>query len=278
MREILSSTELVAAAGGDAKVLWAGQGMTDGTRAWYAGDALAVVAPDLSRHDRIVVRGPVDQAAALVREVLGVVGTAYRPFGDEELVRGLVERIPELSLRATFGWMEIDEAPASALNAMPFASGGTMVVETVTARWLADDAGVAELLDEASPTSYARPGDRGVLRWAGVEDPTTDTAPVAGGKAAWVSAPGDGSADSARLLSVAADAWSAPEVGFLAGVATLPTARGRGLSKQVCAFVTAELVKRHGRVALMVDGRNDTAIGLYRTLGYSYHPVGAAQL
>jgi ribosomal protein S18 acetylase RimI-like enzyme len=222
---------------GDLKVLWAGQGMKDGIRAWYAGDAVAVVAPDLSRHDRIVVRGPVDDAAALVRGVLGLVGPTYRPFGDEELIRGLVERIPELSLRATFGWMEIDEAP----------------VETVTARWFGDDAGVAELLDEASPTSYARPGDAGVLRWAGIEE-------------------------SGKLLSVAADAWSAPEVGFLAGVATRPVARGRGLSRQVCAFVTAELVKRHGRVALMVDGGNETAIGLYRKLGYRYHPVGAAHL
>ncbi|MEV6288346.1 GNAT family N-acetyltransferase [Kribbella sp. NPDC051770] len=237
MREILSPAELSTAADGDAKVLWAAQGLTDGHRAWSAGDAVAVVAPDLSRHDRIVVHGPVDDAAPLVRDVLGIVGTAYRPFGDEELIRGLVDRIPELNLRATFGWMEIDEAP----------------VETVTARWFPDDAGVAELLEQASPTSYAWPGDRGINRWAGIEE-------------------------SGELLSVAADAWSAPEIGFVAGVATRPAARGRGLSRQVCAFVTAELVKRHGRVALMVDGSNETAIGLYRKLGYRYHPVGAAHL
>ena len=54
-----------------------------------------------------------------------------------------------------------------------------------------------------------------------------------------------------ELLSVAADAWSAPEVGFLAGVATRPVARGKGLSRQVCGFVTAELLKRHRRAALL---------------------------
>jgi GNAT superfamily N-acetyltransferase len=241
VREILTPADLTRAADGDVKVLWAGQGLTNGSRAWYAGDAVAVVAPELNRHDRIVVGGPVDDAAALVRDVLAVVGPAYRPFGDEELVRGLVERIPELKLRATFGWMQTEEPP----------------VETVTARWLPDDSGVAELLEEASPTSYAWPGGRGVLRWAGIADEDVE--------------PG-------RLLSVAADACSAPEVGFLAGVATLPAARGRGLSRQVCAFVTAELVKRHGRAALMVDQSNEAAIGLYRKLGYSYHPVGAAQL
>ncbi len=273
MREILSPAELVAVADGDAKVLWAGQGLKGGNRAWYSGDAVAVLAPDLSRHDRIVVSGPLDDVAPLVREVLAIVGPAYRPFGDEALMRGLVERIPELNLRATFGWMEIDEAP----------------VETVTARWLAGDAGVAELLEEASPTSYAWPGATGVTRWAAIEDtnpePTDDQAPTAGPGRAESRPDGPERSESqyaepgrAKLLSVAADAWSSPEVGFVAGVATLPEARGRGLSRQVCAFVTAELVKRHGRVGLMVDGSNETAIGLYRKLGYSYHPVGAAQL
>ena len=77
-------------------------------------------------------------------------------------------------------------------------------------------------------------------------------------------------------MSIAADAWSAPEVGFLAGVATHPVARGQGLSRQVCGFVTAELVKRHGRVGLMVDGDNAAAINLYERLGYTYRRVAAA--
>ena len=82
--------------------------------------------------------------------------------------------------------------------------------------------------------------------------------------------------DGGELLSIAADAWSAPEVGFLAGVATRSVARGKGLSRQVCGFVTAELVKRHGRAALMVDRDNAAAIAVYRRLGYTYRSVAAA--
>jgi predicted GNAT family acetyltransferase len=110
------------------------------------------------------------------------------------------------------------------------------------------------LLSEASPDSYAWPGASGVLRWAGVLD------------------------EAGELLSIAADGWSAPEVGFMAGVATRPEARGRGLSREVCAFVTAELVKRHGLTGLMVHGDNEAAIAVYRKLGYTYRAVAAAHM
>jgi predicted GNAT family acetyltransferase len=120
--------------------------------------------------------------------------------------------------------------------------------------WLDSDAGIEALLTEAAPASYAWPGRPGVRRWA--------------------AATGDGG----ELLSVAADAWSAPEVGFLAGVATRPVARGKGLAYQVCAFVTAELAQRHGQAGLMVDGDNAAAIGVYRRLGYTYRHVAAAHM
>jgi predicted GNAT family acetyltransferase len=84
--------------------------------------------------------------------------------------------------------------------------------------------------------------------------------------------------EAGELLSIAADGWSAPEIGFMAGVATRPDARGRGLSRQVCAFVTAELLKRHGRVGLMVHGANEVAVGVYRKLGYTYRAVAAAHM
>ena len=90
----------------------------------------------------------------------------------------------------------------------------------------------------------------------------------------WAAATGDGG----ELLSVAADAWSAPEVGFLAGVATRRVARGKGLSRQVCAFVTTELIEQHGRAALMVDADNPAAISVYHRLGYTYRPVAAAHM
>nr|WP_239062976.1 GNAT family N-acetyltransferase [Streptomyces sp. SID13031] len=220
-------------------LVWAGQGeLGRRARAWYAGDAVAVGIPDLSKHDRLVVRGPMDDLAPLVSQALAELGPSFRPFGEEPVIRELVDRVPELSLRATFGWMETTVVPSHA----------------TTAAWLDGDAGVEALLSEASPESYAQPGDSGVLRWAAV------------------------TGEAGELLSVAADAWSAPEIGFIAGVATRPDARGQGLSRQVCAFVTAELVKRHGQAALMVHGANEIAVSVYRKLGYTYRAVAAAQM
>jgi GNAT superfamily N-acetyltransferase len=262
VREILTSADLIQASGGDPQIVWAAQGFAPGVRAWYDGDAVAVASPGLSKRDRLAVAGPVSSVAPLAARIFAEVGPSFRPFGAEDLVRGLVDRVPELSFGAAFGWMERrtsathqarPTAPPHAQQGTQIGSGGDLV-SGGGPTWLDGDAGVEDLLTEASPSSYAWPGRGGVRRWAGV------------------------TGDGGELLSIAADAWSAPEVGFLAGVATLPVARGKGLSRQVCGFVTAELLKRHGRVALMVDGINAPAIGLYRTLGYTYRNVAAAHL
>ncbi|NIK55107.1 GNAT family N-acetyltransferase [Kribbella shirazensis] len=232
MREVKSPGRLID----DPIVAWALQGFGPGVRCWYDGDAVAVASPEISKHDRLAVIGPVDDAVRLTAGVLAEVGPSYRPFGDEDLIRELAERVPGLTFSAAFGWMDVHEAPEV----------------TTTATWLDGDAGVEDLLTRASPSSYAWPGHPGVRRWAAV------------------------TGEHGELLSVAADAWSAPEVGFLAGVATHPVARGKGLSREVCGFVTAELVKRHGLAALMVDGTNAAAIAVYRRLGYTYRGVAAA--
>ena len=97
-------------------------------------------------------------------------------------------------------------------------------------------------------------------RWAGTADR--------------VDGPGGDSADGA-LLGIAADAWSAPGVGFLAGLATRSEARGRGHGGRVCAFVLNALVEEHGRAALMVDAHNHVAIELYRRLGMRWRDVAS---
>ena len=238
MREIETTADLIRASGSDPLIVWSAQGFGRGVRAWYDGDAVAVASPDLSKRDRLAVAGPAESVARLAIGVFAEVGSTFRPFGDEELVRELADRVPGMEFRAAFGWMETAEIPEM----------------TTTAAWLDGDTGVEELLTEASPSSYAWPGRTGVRRWAAL------------------------TGDGGELLSIAADAWSAPEVGFLAGVATRPVARGKGLSRQVCGFVTTELVKRHRRAALMVDRDNPAAIAVYRRLGYTYRSVAAAHL
>jgi GNAT superfamily N-acetyltransferase len=111
---------------------------------------------------------------------------------------------------------------------------------------------VTELLDAGYAQSDARPGVAGVERWAGVRN------------------------SSGRLVAVTALAWSAVDVGYLAGVAVHPAARGRGLGATVCGFVLAEALRGHGAAALMVDQWNDAAIQLYLKLGMRYRPVAVA--
>nr|WP_260408652.1 GNAT family N-acetyltransferase [Planomonospora venezuelensis] len=120
--------------------------------------------------------------------------------------------------------------------------------------WLAPgaDGEVTRLLAEASPSAWAVPGLPGIRRWAGLRD-------AAG-----------------TLVATAADAWSAPAVGFVAGVATAPALRGRGLGEAVCRFVFGALAAEHGRVALMVDTGNAGAIRVYERLGMRIRPVAAA--
>lgn len=235
IHEITSVAELGRVCDDDPLVLWSAQGLDGRARAWRSGEAVAVAVSDLARHDRIAVLGPAGDVAGLLAEVFAETGPAYKPFGDETLIRDLSNRGTGLDFRATFGWMDTRKPPDV----------------TSAAEWIDDDAAVADLLAVASPRSYAQPGMRGVTRWAAV-------------------------AEGNQLLSVAADAWSTPGVGFIAGVATLPQARGRGLSLAVCGFVTDELLREHGLSTLMVDAGNEAGIGLYHKLGYVYRRVAAA--
>ncbi len=65
------------------------------------------LSPELSKRDRLAVVGPLDDAGAAGHARRSPRrDRAYRPFGDEALIRELVERVPGLSFAAAFGWME----------------------------------------------------------------------------------------------------------------------------------------------------------------------------
>ncbi|POX56516.1 GNAT family N-acetyltransferase [Streptomyces sp. Ru71] len=232
--------------GDEAHVVWAVQARPDGrpgpgVRVYRAGAAVAVASPALSGRDRIAVAGPADDALPLVRQALREAGPAYRPFGDAALIAALARAIPGLEAGPPFCWMETSRVPDRPTQAV---------------RWL-DSAGQREacaLFDRHFPGSYAQPGRPGVHRWAGAHD------------------------EAGRLLAVAADAWSAPGCGFLAGVVTDPRARGRGLASAVSRFVTAALVRHRGRAALMVDEDNAPAIAVYERTGMTRRRFAAAGL
>ncbi|WP_406297315.1 GNAT family N-acetyltransferase [Embleya sp. NBC_00888] len=244
MREITDHDELLRRCDGDAMCVWTAQGLTGGRRAWADADGAAVVVAgaELCRHDRLAVHGSPEALVPLVREVLSETGPGYRPFGDPERIAALVAGVPELVEVGSFGWMDL-------IPPTP-----TPVPDDRRVRWLTEDATdeVVALIESGFPSSYAKPGLPGVERWAGVRD-------------------ADGT-----LPAVAALAWSAPSIGFLAGVGVAPAARGRGLGRIVCAFVLAEARGRHGGAALMVDEWNHTAIRMYEGLGMTYRPVKAA--
>lgn len=123
-------------------------------------------------------------------------------------------------------------------------------------RWLDQSwAGrIAELLDVAYPGSWVRPGMTAVRRWAGAFTP-------------------DG-----ELAAVCADAWPAPEVGYVGGVATRPEWRGQGYAGAVFRFAVDALLTEHGQVTLMVDGANTAAVALYDRCGFRWRTVAAAGL
>ncbi|MEU4688654.1 GNAT family N-acetyltransferase [Actinoplanes sp. NPDC023714] len=220
----------------DLFVRWAAA--SEGARMFRDPEAVVVACPDLAHWDRLVMAGDPDALGRLVPEALAATGPSFRPFGPEELVETVAERVPGLELSARFAWMDTT-AP---------------VTLPVRGAWLGEDEWpeVTALLTESFPDSYAWPGAPGVHRWAGVRE---------GG----------------RLIAVAAEAWSTPEIGFLGGVATRREARGRGLAAALCGFMTNELLNGRERVALLADYDNVAAVATYAKLGFQTRRVAAAR-
>lgn len=251
MRELTSIDQVTDACGDDDLIMWAAQGMKPGIRAWAHRDAVAVASPHASRRHRLAVAGRPEHAVPLVRHALAEVGRRFRPFGDAELIDAVAHAIPELDKPHHFSWMTLRELTPPEPGRGP----GDRSDGVEPPAWLRpeDDPQVDLLLKEASPESYAVPGIPGVRRWAGIRSTTGE------------------------LLAVAADAWSAPTVGLLAGVATAVPARGRGLGERICRFVVEELLATYGRASLMVDDWNAAAIRVYERIGFARRPVAAAR-
>ena len=102
--------------------------------------------------------------------------------------------LPDLAPTPPFGWMHTSVAPAPEQRATLAATR--------------DELSIQALLDDAFPHSLARPGLPGVARW-------------------WVFR------DGSSVTACAADAWSAPGLGLLAGVAVSRQTRGRGQARAV---------------------------------------------
>ncbi|MGI8450673.1 MAG: GNAT family N-acetyltransferase, partial [Streptosporangiaceae bacterium] len=195
---------------------------------------MTVACPALSGQDRLVIRGPSGSASSLVRAIVPLLSARYILFGEAGLISAVTTAVPGLEPRNQFGWMD--------------AAGIKSRARSHVVRWLspAEWPEVDDVLGRAFPDSYARPGLPGVRRWAGIREP--------GG----------------MLAATAADAWSAPTLGFLAGVAVHGPARGQGLGRDVCHFVLADLLVTYGRASLMVHEWNAPAIRTYSCLGMSW--------
>ncbi|MBB5081416.1 GNAT family N-acetyltransferase [Nonomuraea endophytica] len=244
IHELTSVAQVRAACGDDDLLMWAAQGLRPGARAWALGDAVVTAAPDLARRDRLAVSGSTANAVPLVRHALAELGPAYRPLAETRTLAEVSAKIDGMEVAGEFSWMSLHPEPSIPVPA-----------DALEVAWLPGEASpeVTELLTDFAPESYAVPGAVGVTRWAGLR--------VEG-----------------RLAAVAADAWSAPDVGLLAGVATAGPFRGRGLGERVCRWVSRELVNAYGRAALMVDDDNGAALGVYTRIGYTRRRIAAAGL
>lgn len=240
MQELSTVADVVAASGADPQCTWAAQGLQACGRAWEDEGAVAVACPQLCGRDRIVVRGAVAAAVRLAREAIDALGPSFVLVGDPPLMGGLLARLRWLEPCSFFGWMDSTNRPRH---------------ERVhSVRWLARREWQAasevleaarEVPDAAAPPDYVRPWLPGIRRWAGITDA------------------------QGRLTCTMADAWSVPGLGFMAGLAVLPHARGYGQGRDVTTFVLEALLAAHGRAALMTADCDSDAGQILAKLGMS---------
>ncbi len=233
MQELSTIADVVAASDADPQCTWAAQGLQAYGRAWEHDGSVAVACPQLCGRDRIVVRGAAAAAIRLAREAIDALGPSFVLIGDPPLMGGLLARMRWLEPYSCFGWMDSTKRPRH------------QRVHAV--RWLARKEwhAASELLDVATPTEFVRPWLPGIRRWAGICDA------------------------QGRLTCTMADAWSVPGLGFMAGLAVLPRARGYGQGRDVTTFVLEALLAAHGRAAMMTPDCDSEGAKVLARLGMS---------
>ena len=117
------------------------------------------------------------------------------------------------------------------------------------------DPRVPELLAVANPDAMVHPGDRRIRGWWGIQ-------------AGALEPPAQGSTH--RLVAVAAVTTMRPGVPHLGSVATHPSWRGRGLSRDLCARLTRDaLAEGAPAVTLGMHAANRSARAVYGSLEYT---------
>lgn len=117
------------------------------------------------------------------------------------------------------------------------------------------DPRVPELLAVANPDAMVHPGDRRISGWWGITAEALD-------RAAGV-APTD-------LVAVAAVTTMRPGIPHLGSVATHPSWRGQGLSRDLCARLTRDALDQGApAVTLGMHAANRSARAVYSSLGYT---------
>jgi GNAT superfamily N-acetyltransferase len=186
-----------------------------------------------------------DDPAEAARCVTDLAAQVGRPEGLT-VVRAAFPRLPE-HLRPVehweWDWWYTTEPPARRER------------EAAVVALSPDDERIPALLDVASPGAMARPGDRRILGWNGIE-------------ASAAAGPGPAIAPDS-LVAVAAVTTMRPGIPHLGSVATRAEWRGRGLARDLCARMTRDaLAAGAPAVTLGMHAGNRSARRVYDSLGY----------
>ncbi|HVE98084.1 MAG TPA: GNAT family N-acetyltransferase [Mycobacteriales bacterium] len=201
-----------------------------GTEAYALGEAVAIHQRLGEQIDDWCITGPPPDAEALLRALV-----AERGHDSGSVPAGALD-----PLRADLGVTEVEPWDFRWTDHPP------ELRPHLAPCWLtpSEDPEVQDLLDVAFPSAALQTGAPEVRRWAGVRDGT------------------------GRLVACAADATSAPTLGFLSSITSAPDVRRAGHGAAVTAWAAAELVREHGRAGLWVNHPNEVARRLYDALGF----------